>query len=265
MKKNTNSFKIVAATSMSIFSLFCVFISTFAWFYANRAVDTNGSGFTITDGIKKIKQIDVFQEVRNDNSTISPTDYLYSSTAYYSYTPDKGWFSSNSSDGSMIQLGTFSQEDNTHSVLIYISLSEPINSYTLSFTTTTSYDNSRVKQGNFLNGDSNPLSSFIDFKYIDLNSQLTTNSSSQYDISSSINTNSSLSFVDSTSPSSKELYKTSTEINSKTSTTNYIALVVEYNVSVVNYIFYTLNFSNDLLGNSESTIPFNCDWSIDLQ
>lgn len=266
MNKNRNLLKIIAATSMSIFSLFCVFVSTFAWFISKRHAEADGSGFITTAGIKKIERIDIYQEVRDGETTISPTDYLYSSTSYCNYTHEGGWVSSSSSSlTSPIQLGTFSQEDNTHSVLIYITLNEELNSYTLDFKTTTSYDDSKVKQGNELSEESNPLSSFIDFKYVDLSSSLTTNSSSQYDLSSSINDNTSLSFVDTSSPSSQENYSTTKTINSSSSNTNYIAIVVEYNVSVVNYIFYTLNFSNDLLGSSETTIPFQCDWSIDLQ
>lgn len=262
MKKRKNTLKIIASTSVTLFSLFTLFVSSFAWFMANRKADADGTGFVTTAGVNKIERIDVFQEVRTENTTVSPTDYLYSSIAYCSYTHASGWSTTNGK----IPLGTYSQEDNTHSVLIYITLTETLDSYQLKFKTTTSFDDSRVKAGedNQINGTSNPMSSFIDFRYLNLTSSLSS-SNSQYDLREHIATNDSLSFVSVSSPSSESDYKTSVGIDSVSSNTKYIAIVVEYNVSVVNYIFYTLNFSNNLLDKEDSNIPFACDWSIDLQ
>lgn len=42
-----NKLKIIAATSMTVFSLAVVFVATAAWFCANRIVSNKGDGFKV--------------------------------------------------------------------------------------------------------------------------------------------------------------------------------------------------------------------------
>lgn len=45
MKKQRQTYKIIAATSLALFSLSAVFIASAAWFTASRKADSNGDGF----------------------------------------------------------------------------------------------------------------------------------------------------------------------------------------------------------------------------
>ena len=75
MKKNSNSkLKIIAATSMSIFSLASVFVACFAWFTVARNVDTNGSGFEVVSYDGLIENISLYKQ--KDYSTTDDT-YTY--------------------------------------------------------------------------------------------------------------------------------------------------------------------------------------------
>lgn len=269
MNKNTQrKMKLIASTSVTIFTLFVCFVSSFAWFAANRKADADGSGFITTAGVSKIKRIDIYPEVSDSETGISTTDYLYSSISYCSYTKETGWVSSSSSTlSSPIQLGVYSMDDPTHSVLVLFTLQETLTSYQMDITTTTTFDESSVKANgnaaaNKINETSNPLSSFIDFNYANLSSALEA-SDSTFDLSSNINSSNALSFVNSSDPQTN--YETKKTITNSSEQTNYIALIVEYNTTVVNYIFYTLNFSNTILGDENAKIPFTCDWSIDLK
>ena len=46
-KLNNKKLKLVAATSMTIFSLFALFMGTFAWFTANTAIDNSGASINV--------------------------------------------------------------------------------------------------------------------------------------------------------------------------------------------------------------------------
>lgn len=267
-KNRSKKLKLIAATSLSIFSLFVCFVSSFAWFSANRKADTDGNGFVTSAGVSKIKRIDIYPEVSDSETGVSEQDYLYSSSSYCSYTKETGWVSSSSSTlSSPIQLGVYSMEDQTHSVLVLFTLQETLTSYELDIKTTTSFDDSCVKAAentaaNQINETSNPLSSFIDFNYVNLSTALTA-SSSTYDLSTQIDSDKALSFVNRSDPQNG--YETTKTISTTSEDTNYIALIVEYNTTIVNYIFYTLNFENPILDDSTKKIPFTCDWSIDLK
>lgn len=246
MKKKNNSLKIIASTSMTIFSLLTCFVATFAWFTANRNANADGSGFVTSIEPSKIAKVEIFKET-------SATHYKYESTASAIY-ENGSW-----NTAELLDLGTYSSLDRVHTSLIVISLTEEENySYTLK--TSTSYSSSLVSVSNNvpttkLQASDNPLSSIIRFSDVSYSESLDYSSSQPSDTNKK-------SFVNESGTSFPEnSYSTSLDVSSSTSS-NKIAIIVEYFPEALQYI-YSINLGNDVMNNE--TLSFKCDWSIEVK
>lgn len=249
MQKNKNLLKIIASTSVTLFSLCICFIATFAWFYANRAVDTTGNGFITSAEPSKISKVEIYSE---DTSSTTVTHYKYSTTPTSTY--EDGEWSSTSFD-----LGTYSSLDRIHTSLIVITLTEEEN-YSYDINTSTDYSSSLVsfsnnQPKNKLQEKDNPLSSIIRF--------LNVNYLDSFDYSNTVSTDENkLSFVNkegTTFP--EENYRETISVTSENSS-NKIAIIVEYYPDALQFI-YSINLGNDVLNND--VLTFKCDWGIVIE
>ena len=81
--------KIIAATAMTIFSLFAVTVGAFAWFVANLQQANNADQFSVTIRDGRLKNIYFHSHVSKEinTTTLKPISYTFSSnyTSYISY------------------------------------------------------------------------------------------------------------------------------------------------------------------------------------
>lgn len=244
MKKRKNTLKIIASTSVTLFSLFTLFVSSFAWFLAKRNADADGSGFITSTEPSKIEKVEIFKEV-------SKTNYIYNTTADATYEND-AWDTE-----SPLNFGVYSTIDQIHTSLIVITLREA-EAFEINILNPTEYASSLVCINNNtptlkLEASGNPLSSVIRISNVEY--------LESHDYSNNLPTE-KYSFVNQENnvfPESQ--YKNSIDFSSEDETTK-IALIVEYYPEAMQYI-YSINLGNKALNNA--TLSFKCDWSINLK
>lgn len=255
MKKN-NSLKIIASTSVTLFSLLAFCVSAFAWFTANRNADADGDGFVTANEPSKIAKVEIFSESTGTGTSTSPIPYKYNTEASATFENGK-W-----DNTSLLNLGTYSNFDKIHTSLIVITLSEA-ETFTYSLKTDTEYTNSLVSYSNNkptkeLEENGNPLSSVIRF------SNVTYVNSNDYTSLNLTDSTSKTSFVNEATDGRsfpQDSYTQAIEVTSTTST-NKIAIIVEYFPEALQFI-YSINLGNDALNNN--TLSFDCDWSIEVK
>jgi hypothetical protein len=140
MKINISKLKIIAATSITIFTLASLFVATSAWFTAKRTVEANGDGFIASQEESPIDTLEIHPEVSSD------THFSYQETATSTYDVDKKTWSGDTSKDKF-QLGTYSSMSPVHSTLLLIKLKDDISTdetLSLTISTTTSYSDSLV-------------------------------------------------------------------------------------------------------------------------
>lgn len=71
-----NKLKIIAATSMSVFSLAVVFVATAAWFSANRNVGSKGDGYEVVSYDGLVMNISLYRQTEYSSSNVNST-YTY--------------------------------------------------------------------------------------------------------------------------------------------------------------------------------------------
>lgn len=174
MPKNINKLKIIAATSMTIFSLACVFVATIAWFSANRAVNGNGNGFEIgnEDGI--IESVKLHELNKTSGTGGAQKSYSFDEKPSVTYTAKNGGFTKKPSDYTSTSIGTYdSLVDQVYAVLYVIQLKEEAvkdrSTVTLQITTSTEEKDNLFHQKddgtypNLLKKEDNPMSSIVQF------------------------------------------------------------------------------------------------------
>ena len=83
MKRSGNkTLKIVAATSMSIFSLLTVFVACYAWFSANTDVQNNGANINIVPKTGRLKYVYFHSFVSNQSND---STFSFNKTAFATY------------------------------------------------------------------------------------------------------------------------------------------------------------------------------------
>lgn len=273
MKKRNSKLKTIAATSMSIFSLAAVFVSTIAWFTANRKVDSNGDGFIVTSydglvkGVTAHKLLSITEEGKYIFNYSSPDiTYTVSSNGKISTTD------------SITSIGKYdSMYNDIHfAVLFVITLDASIasnrnESVRIVPSTTTPYTDSLFGDAK-LKVSGNPMSSILQFSY-----------SSSYDLNTvgaiddKGNTYEKMSFSTPTalqnfiSPGgTSDTYKTvlngysiAKDIFTDTTKDYYAYVILEYSIENIEYI-YNLNLSSDVLTKVQSTVEYKQDWKISI-
>lgn len=271
---------------MSIFSLASVFAATYAWFAMNTAVDA--TGMQITTGIKgKFSKISYHQM-----TTASADEYHFNKTptAYMTFDWSTMTLSSpkDGNDQTLasfdLVMGAYNPLDQVKPVLVLIELDKEYNTSTegnvvvKGVTETTGFlgEKDANKQPEHTLGedlilkvagghDYYPLSSVVTFRNTSFSSEAyaTWNSNSTYDIT-----------LADTSPSSDRDFTVVDNLNDTSSfednitiydsgnntTLKYIAIVVNYKPTAIEYIYSTYLGDPVLGGTYEDTLYFTCDW-----
>lgn len=261
--KITPKLKIIAMTSMSIFSLAVLFIATSAWFTAVRNVKTEGDGFVVTTEPNVIESVEIHPEVVTDSNTVYHS-YQEEATSTYDVST-KTW--SGDTSNNKFQLGTYSSMSPNHSSLIVLKLIDNASSnsnLSLKIKTNKTYSESLVgldsnnKPTTSIASSGNPLSSILRFSYFEYDEAIT-----DYDFTSLTFEKKSFYTVSSGFITESDYSQTITLSDSNIkSTTKYIAVVMEYYDEGIQYI-YSMNLGADVL-NTEGDITYTCDWGIYL-
>lgn len=273
MKKRNSNLKTIAATSMSIFSLAAVFVSTIAWFTANRKVDSNGDGFLVTsyDGLVKgvtAHKLLLINEEGEYTFNYSSPDITYTVSS-------NGKISTNDSIKSIGKYDSM-YNDIHFAVLFVITLDSSIasnrnESVRIVPSTTTSYNDSLFGDAKLKVSD-NPMSSILQFSYsssYDLNTVDDTDKDGNTYKKISFSTPTDLqNFIspDGTSDTYKTTldgYSISKDTFIDTTKDYYAYVILEYSIENIEYI-YNLNLSSDVLTKAQSTVEYKQDWKISI-
>ncbi len=258
-KRNNAQLKIIAATSMTIFSLAAVFIATTAWFTVSRKVDANGDAFEVTayDGLVKKITAHKLSSSENGNRT-------YSEDAILTYMVDSKT-GSVTRTGETTSMGLYDslQSNRVFSFLYVITFDANVaknreNSIRIVPSTSTTEKNSLLNKN--IESTDNPMSSILTFSYGE-----STEKSSGFSMTFDDETEHEEFLT--TAPSYRQtLSGMSIDPSSIQNEDEYYAFVyVSYEISNIEYI-YALNLGSDVLNGIGSTnyITYRQDWKISI-
>ncbi len=269
-KKRLLNLKIIAMTSMTLFSLFAVFMATAAWFNVIRQVGSSGNGFVTAKMSPVIKQVEIFEKY-NQTTTTQDTEnknpYIYNLTPSLVYKFDNGKMVP--SEEKQISIGTYSILEDTRSLFFLFTIdqtrtselpgaslkvSTSTNDETSLFATETTTDESTkastTKLKNKLNSYGNTLSAIVNFSTFLIPTEgtqdiLSQDSEKQTIDKTKIQSHKDQSLVDNST------YKYSSSISlTETDLTIYkqIGVILEYNENAIERL-YSLNIGNEVLDN----------------
>ncbi len=275
--------KLVAAISLSAFSMIAVVVSTIAWFAAARRKG-NDNGMSILTPDKRFKSMSIHNVVNADYRTaIYQFDYNPVATAVYNETTGNVDYSENFT----IEMETYNDLEQNHPVLMLVELvetvtataDEPLTVYASS--TSTEYFGLPDEDGspkNEILQEGNPLSSVVNFfskamrntdpllnsfgSYTDTDAGVTYSTynfpmaefKTNYD---GFTRESFVQFNDETMEY-QDFIQNKNLISLTSGSYEYIAIIVDYYHAAVEYVYSTF-LSEEAL---EDTIYFTCDWSM---
>ena len=118
MKKAENkNIKIIAATSMAIFTLLTTFSATFAWFTSVREQDRGANDFTVNNSGDSVTCLE-FHKFKSFQTVAGQKYYTFESSAYAEIDFDGSPIPSVS-----LNLGTYDIDDPHHPVLMLLEIS----------------------------------------------------------------------------------------------------------------------------------------------
>lgn len=129
--------RIIAATSMTVFSLTAVFVATSAWFTASRKVDGNGDGFiaALPSGI--VKKVEFFtmntDYDKSSGSTFTNPVCTYNTTASVAYTLD-GSTKNYTTKSQTASIGQYDITDFDYSMMVLFTLRDDASENDYNFT-----------------------------------------------------------------------------------------------------------------------------------
>lgn len=249
MVNKKKNFKIIAATSMTIFSLFTLFCASMAWFMAAKSVDNSDDGFFIKQASSVVTSIDI-HTLQSEN-----TAYVYNESVSATYTVSG---TSASTSSSAIDIGYYSQLRANQSVLLIFNLDTTVDNFKISLTATSTLTEANslvyVVDGEAKNPvtstTGNSLSTIIKFKPI-----FFTNDTPTYDLSSTTFEN-EYSFV--TLSSTTISINDSLTILDTSDSHSCFGLVMEYSTDIIEYI-YSINLGNNVIESSSEDDPIKFD------
>lgn len=250
MVNKKKNFKIIAATSMTIFTLFTFFCASMAWFMAVKSVDNAGDGIVIKQASSVVNSIEI-HTLKDDNVA-----YVYNENASITYNVSNTSVTHDST--SNIGIGSYSQLKPAQSILLIFNLNTNAENFkiSLSATTTLTLENSLVytvsgeAQNKVEVDKSYSLSTIIQFKPI-----FFTDDTVSYDLTSASFTG-TYAFVTLTN-STASLTSSLTILNT-TDSHSCFGLVMEYSTDIIEFI-YSLNLGNDVVESSSEENPIKFD------
>ena len=266
MKKHNSNMRIIAATSMTVFSLAAVFVATSAWFTASRKVDSNGDGFEVVsyDGLIKSVSAHMFKKIDDSGNYIfyASDDTSTTDKEVINYTVNEKTGQITSSVTDKISFGVYDtlMPEDAYAVMFLLEIDTNVaknrsNGVKITPSTTTEESASLAHSENF-RASGNPMSSIVDFFYGSAESS----PSGDWSITK-ISSQQFLTFGSDSNTYNKTLDGTSyTSFDS----IQYLQVVCEYNISNIESI-YSLNLHNENLSmNDESNITYTQDWKITI-
>ncbi|MCR5491002.1 MAG: hypothetical protein K6F32_02600 [Bacilli bacterium] len=293
---NKLNLKIIAATSMCIFSLFALFSGTIAWFNVTQAATDNANNMGVAKTTSALKKITFHAQVGTKSVTEGETTtsyYLFEKAEYASITvsdnvasalsfnTDSGAYKDwDEKDDKTATLATYSLLAQDHPILMLFELesytaSDP-RSIVLDFTTSSTYLGSK-ERGQVTNNN-NPLSSVVQFASFGLTADLPsggayTSSTQTYsetylygEVRGITYDKKWVSISDEEEPVIDDDGKinifSNLDQNGDPSSTVYakIGVVMNYNIDSLEYIY------NKFLGETvlDSSLYFDWDWTMEM-
>ncbi len=263
---NSKPLKIIAATSVTIFSLFACFVGSIAWFQSVRNIKNDASSMPVRplDGFLKTLSIHpLAEDGLIFNATGDLVSYAFEETATGQYDIDletgKPVFS-----GDPVGLGVYDSLNPNNPILLLFELNQPVQASSLKIQAVTENNfMGEIVDGSLVNPlqtSGNFLSSVAQFQSITASSW----GSGDYEVSISAlsapvrfaNLNADGSELVSWN-ASPYLYQ-----SDATGTVSYVGIVLDYNIYAME-LLYSVNLGNPALdGDFDSPISFTCDWSI---
>lgn len=283
-RKSNKSIKIIAATSLSIFSLVAVFSATFAWFRLKGVADGAGINIKPSSLSMRFQRMSLHKLVHIDKSDSTSTavyqfDRAESGYYTYSYTDGRAKYHG---DPITAYMGEYSLIEPRHPFLAIIELGTTFVTDTTDnrITLQAHTDNHFLGEidpdtGKFyidLDATDNPLSSVVQFAAVGSES-LTAYNGQFIDEDTSTTTNT----YDFDAPSNPITFSNLSTDENGALTLNgwnnditlldlysgekvkYISIIFDYYDDALNYI-YNIYLGNELI--EANDLPFTCDWSL---
>lgn len=290
LKIKNNKLRILAATSVTIFSLAVAFTGAFAWFSINKAVNSNGADNTVQNVTGKLKSV-TFHRLSSkvtDPTTGKATSFSFyknaSGTITYNWSNSTGTYVPSTSGDTRIQLDTYNPLDQEHPLLLLLEFNSEYNTANdyIEITATS-------RTTDFIGGrdptthqpvydlhdvyktiDDKPyygLSSIAYFykKAMSQNAYNTFNNGQVYTLTKG-DLEEAGRFTEVDNDYDTSSYSRQITIDKETSgSVKYIALVVDYYVDAVEYIYSTF-LGNSVLESQtyDYTLNFICDWAMEI-
>lgn len=254
MKKlNKKTLKIIAATSMCIFTLFSVFSASVAWFNLLVQDDASASGLDIVNEGLHFSSLSIHKcNLAESNSS----SLVFFEEVAGGVTIDNEGNTHYVSD--TVTIDDYSALNRTQPVLFLFTVKEGTldKDILIKAKTSTTTPLSVVSQIN-----DNPLSSVVQFRsssYTADNFSFNISVSSLGEISRFVKMNSSETAWASQDNFAQEI---SLYVGSTQEETKYVAIVMDYYDSALE-LLTSLNLANEVLVSSNSRIGFKCDWTM---
>jgi hypothetical protein len=280
--------KIVAATSMTLFSLLTVFSACIAWFGMNKEVGASGQNIVVSRLNGKLASIDFFSfdDVITDPNGITGYKFFPDEIGNitFNYLED----SITVSDDTAISLERYTPLQKEHPLLLIFNLTEQFDFQPNQFrieaiTDRTTFLGAKNEDGTPLFGLTNessylrynptlpryyyPLSSVAKFMYQELSTAdyNTLMQGTTLDLLFE-NTTTNENFVTITSGTEESDFNSNPELYvSSEGSVAHIALIIDYFPDAIEYIYTTYLGDDDLEGNIfQSELYFECDWTFEV-
>lgn len=268
--------KILAATSVTLFSLLAVFTSTAAWFDSRRTFD-NGANQMEIQNIYNFKELNIYVPLAAGGVNVGATDVTYS----FESTP-ASTYTRSSQAHSDIPLGGvgnhYSTLDPYHPLLMIIEYESVVtDALYIRAKTTEKFicpadDDDRHAKSDIINGseENYPLSSVIHFSSKcypsedDLFDDQLTSESWQYSRNTVQGDDWQQASFASVTGGGGFAFEQQIEVcRSLSRDTMLVAIVLEYDIEVVSAIsaYY---MGEEFISNSDTFLPFFCDWTMEI-
>lgn len=271
--------KLLAATSVAIFSLLAVFTSTAAWFDSQRSLN-NGANQMEVKNINSFKSLELYQPLSVGGVTVGQTDvtYVFDSTAVNTYT------STSHDNDNTVYLGGGSSDSTAaystlspyHPLLMVVEYESAI--------PTALYINAKTEERFIcpVNGDTGsvisreingedgpyPLSSVVHFStkcYSSRAAFLADQPSAWTYSRNTLQSNAwqQASFASVPHGGGFAYEQQITVCNDISGTTTVVAIMMEYDIAVVSAIS-SYYMGEAFISSSDTRLPFVCDWTMEI-
>lgn len=292
-KLKNNKLRIVAATSVTIFSLAVAFTGVYAWFSINKAINGDGERNTVTNVTGKLKSVTFHRLLSKvtDSDGIATSFTFYknaSGTITYNWSTSTGTYVPATSGDTRIQLDSYEPIDQEHPILL---LFEFNGEYNTSLPENNIEINATSRTGDFLGArdaehdnvpvydlatdiyktiDGKPyygLSSIAYFykKAMSQSAFNTFNDGISYTLTKSeLTVANRFTTVDNEAETSS--FQRQITIDKENSGgVKYIALVIDYYIDAIEFIYSTYLGDHTLEGNTYNySLNFICDWTMEV-